>query len=320
MSEYKKQIGIALSIALVAGLAVTAFAFNYLPSGQTTTVVSSTVITQASTTLPMPTFPGEIRTVPLDPSLQVTPTNQVLFDSNATKIVQWVASLLGEAPVTLESEIQPGGPNNTILAYQATYDFRTTAGSEVVVTYLYGQFYELDYRIAGTAANPPVVANATQFAEKLLNGSSASGESLAFQSQVSSAGPGFTDTRLVESFRGLPITGSLARNFDGSHFIEEITVDLLIGPTDNHLNRLFLFSPDWYAIPQDFPLEVQPSQAASAALAVVNSLNSGGNYVTNVSFAFVSGHLYYLVTASNYQVSYYVFVNPRTGEAGFPVL
>jgi len=318
LSEYKKQIGVGLSLALVAGLLVAIFAYSFFPAGeQTTTLVASTTITEASRTTPMPTFPSGAPTVSLDPALKVNVTNPVLLSDNATQIAEWAASLLGEAPATLQSEIPPSGPNNTILAYQAIYDFRTAAGSEVVITYLYGQFYELEYRISGTAANPPTITNATRFADQLLSGPGLPVQNLTFQSQVTSPGPGFTDIQLVQKLQGLPFAGTLAANFDGSHYVEEGTVEVLIGPTDDHLNRLFLFTPYWYAIPQSFPLVVGPSQAAGAALASIPNSNQSG-FVANVSFAGVSGHLYFLVEASNYQVSYYVFVNPRTGAVGFP--
>lgn len=319
MSEYKRQIALALSIALVAGLGITAIAYNYLPSGGQTTTIITTTIVQQSRTLPQPSFPNELPNMTLDSTLLVNITNPVLMYGNATEVAQWASSLLGEGEVTLQSEIEPHGANNTILAYQATYGFTTATGSQVDLTYLYGQFYELDYRVSGTAVNPPVISNATQFADRLLSGPNSPLQNFTFQTQTSHPGTNFTDFQLTQILGSLPVNGTLANNFDGSHYIEQSSVNLLLGPKGNELNRLFLFSPYWYSVPQDFPMMIPPSQAAGAALTAISSLNSGGTFVANVGFAVVNGHLYYLVTAGNFEVSYYVFVNPRTGEAGFPV-
>jgi hypothetical protein len=256
--------------------------------------------------------------VPLDPALQVNYTNPLLLSNNATNIAQWVASQLEDTHVALVSTIPPQGPNNAILAYQTVYDFRTATGSEIVVSYLYGQFYELDYRIPGTSSNPPYVANATELADRILSGPGSAVQNLTFQTQVSSAGPQFEDVRLAQTFNGTAISGALAENFDGSHYLEGSTFELLLGPSPNHLNRLFLISPDWFRVPTSFPVVFPPSEAAHSALFALNYLSSKSVWGTSVDFAAVSGHLYYLVTATNSTGSYYVFVNPRTGQAGFP--
>jgi hypothetical protein len=175
----------------------------------------------------------------------------------------------------------------------------------------------IDYSISSISPNPPYISNSTQFADRLLSGPGSTIRNLTFQSRISNAGPQLVDIRLVQTFNGTSIAGALSRNFDGSHFIEESTLELLLGPS-SHLSHLVLISPAWSKTPVGFPMVFPPSEAAHSALFALNYLSSKSVWGTGVNFVAVSGHLYYLVTASNSTGSYYVFVNPRTREADLP--
>jgi hypothetical protein len=85
---------------------------------------------------------------------------------------------------------------------------------------------------------------------------------------------------------------------------------------------MYVLGSHWYVVPPSFGLSVQPSQAVSIAVGVASSqLNMSQISYTNVAFVVVQGHLYYYVSVRGGEsrlIQYSIYVNPRTGEVGFP--
>src|SRR5487761_1429764 len=152
MTEYKREIGVAVAVAILLAIVVGVAAIFYFPgpavptgSSSTGSLVSTQTSTVESRTLPFAeTYTNA--TMALDPSLSVNPIEGLLqTSSNATMIAQSLASQLNELPINLVSQQLPMCSGNSAVCSESTYFYKTAAGSNITVTLWQGKFYFLDY-------------------------------------------------------------------------------------------------------------------------------------------------------------------------------
>lgn len=306
--------------------------YDYFVGGiSTTTTTNITTTNTFSRTIEYRTFTG--KTVAIDPSLQVQMIQSILITGNATQIAQRLASAFNELPVTLVSEQLPYGPNNTKNAFQATYNYRTSKDSRIGITFTYlnnqFQFYQLGYTVKDytnltsvtVPNNPSFNTNkAGQSAEQIM-----SDLGIPFaQVTLVNRKPSYISTtdyavEWVQGYKGTPLSGTLVTDWGGSRITVTSTLELEFYPPTGELIGISMFGPYWYLIPANFPLNVQASTAISTVVSMANSqLNMSQLTYTNAAFVAIQGHLYYVISVGNGIIEYLIYINPRTGEAGFP--
>ncbi len=287
----------------------------------TQTSTATYTSTASSVTTPTPSL-GVNPTVQLDPSLGVSPARSVLLSANATQIAEQLASVLGESPVTSTGVVLPHGPNDSILAHQATYNFSTSSGSRITITFIQDVFYQLDY-VSGvkgaqsTATFTPL--NATAAALKILAGMGVPTRTdrLMVQAEnlISSQDYLF---QWAPAYAGIPISGTLVKNFDGSNVIQGNSVYFEFNPRSGSPTRIILISPYWYTVGDGFPLTISPLQATNIAATFAMGLGMSDINNPQVNFVVVHNSLYYAITIGNSAQQFELIVNPRTGEVGLP--
>ena len=319
MAEYKREIGAAVTVAVVLAVVMGMFA-NYYFSGPSLTGVTATVTATASRTLP-PIQTYTSATAPPDSSLAVNPIQGLLQTStNASAIAESLASQLNELPIYLVSQQLPTCSGNTILCTQATYLYRTAAGSNITITLMQGEFYELDYITQdyweltyGNATSATGSAfNTTQAdgeVQQIMN--DAFGVPLQNLTVIDQLPPHLGPTDYVvqwgQGYGGTPIANSGVVYFE------------FYPPTSELVRLIITEGTGWYQIPSDFPLSIQASSALDAVEGYATyTVRWNSIAYTDVSLQVVDCQMYYAVTVSNYVYGYLFFVNPRTGEIGLP--
>jgi hypothetical protein len=320
LAEYKREIGAAVTVAVVLAVVMGMFA-NYYFSGPSLTggTTTNTITITGSRTLP-PIQTYTSATAPPDPSLAVSPIQGLLQTStNASAIAESLASQLNELPIYLVSQQLPTCSGNTILCTQATYLYRTAAGSNITVTLIQGEFYELAYITQdyweltygnATSATGPAFSTTQADGEVQQIMNDAFGVPLQNLTVVDQFPPSLSPTdyvvQWVQGYDGVPIASSVV-------YFE------FYPPTSELTRMIIIEGTGWYQIPSDFPLSIQASTALSAVEGyAANTLHMSSITYTDVSLQVVDDQMYYAVTVSNYTNGYILFVNPRTGEIGFP--
>lgn len=326
-------MAVLLAVALGA-LAI--YSFSSSPHTGTSTSVVTTVTTSTSVVVatstatvvsrtipPIQTYTSGVA-VPLDPSLVVNPVQGLLQTSaNATQIAQAMASKVNELPIRLVSEQLPTCSGAPVPCSQATnpyYLYETAANSNISITLVQGKFYEIDYitqnyyKLTGGSATSTTGSafNSTKAdgqVRQIVN--DAFGLPLQSLSLVDQLPPRVSSTDYViqwgQEYEGLPIANSGVVYFE------------FYPPTGQLIRMIIDEGSGWYSIPPNFPLTVQASEALnSVAEYATDTLHMNLVSYTDVSLQIVQNHMYYGVTVSNDTNSYLVFVNPRTGEIGFP--
>jgi hypothetical protein len=261
----------------------------------------------------------------LDPRLAVSPIQGLLETSgNATTIAYALASSLNELPVQLilhnpatcsfnsTSCTEENFPYSTAVDL---YIFETAKGSNITVELIQGRFIELQYDDANYSSlyndywnshpygSPPSAAEDVAVGDLLLKsfGLDLSGVSLA----DNVTGPGWASW--TEEYNGLGIANS------GEIYFE------VYPPTSQIIRLVIDESGGWHLIPSDFPLNISASAALDYAKAyATNTLHMGFLGYASVSLEIVQNCMYYAATVSNQSQTYVLFVNPITGEVGFP--
>ncbi len=285
-------------------------------TGVSTTTYTSTV---SSATTPTPIL-GVNPRVQLDPSLGVSLAQSVLLSSNATQIAEQLASVLGESPVTLTGVMPPHGPNDSILAYQTTYDYSTAAGSRIVVTFVQNVFYQVDYTSGASqlAQTRFTAINASASALKVMAGMGLPTRTDQLMVQIENFSPQNYTLQWGAAYSGVAIDGTLTKSFDGSYFIQGNSVYFEFNPQSGLQTRIILIGPYWYTVGDGFPLIISPLQAAQIAASYAQGLGMSTISEPVVSFVIIHNSLYYAVTVGNSAQQFELIINPRTGEVGLP--
>ncbi|MDV3292660.1 MAG: hypothetical protein LYZ70_00130 [Nitrososphaerales archaeon] len=325
MAEYKREIGAAVAVAVVLAIVVGATAIFYFPSPSGLTrststggLVSTQTATVASRTTPLAQTYTNV-TMAADTSLTVNRIQGLLqTSSNATTIAQSLALQLNEQPIRLVSQRLPTCSDNSILCTQATYLYKTADDSNITIAFVKGKFYELDYiaqdywRLTYGNATTNLSFNTTKAdvaVEQLM--ANTFGVSLGNMALVNQFSPVLSSTNYqiqwAQGYQGVPIANS------GVIFFQ-------FYPPTSKLVRIIIDENDgWYQIPPNFPFKVQPSAALSSVEGyAASNLHMSSIEYTSVSLQVVGNQMYYAITVSNFIKSYLLFVNPRTGEIGFP--
>ncbi len=332
LAEYRREIGTAVGVAVVMAIVIGSVALYYFPSpsglNYSTTVSSGfSTSTVASRTLPFAqTYTN--RTVASDPSLTVSLVQDTLqTETNATAIAQVLALGLNALPISLVSQKLPTCSDNSILCTEADYQYKTNDRSNMSVAFIKGKFYELDYvsydywkLVYGNAVTSNPSFNTTKAdaqVEQLM--ANAFGVPLNNETVFNQLPPHLSSTDYVvqwgEGYRGTPIANSGSIYFEFYPPMSKLVRIIIIEYGGSVVTPLL----GWYQVPSSFPLDVQPSTALSSAESyAMSTLHVSSTVYSSVSFQVVHNQMYYAVTVSSYTAGYVLFVNPRTGEIGFP--
>lgn len=337
MSEYRRQIATgALVAVLLAGTLgfVTIFYLPTQPSyatttqttsfssyttatvtaGSTATTQSMTTITQASSTIPSATTYTN-QTVTLDPRLAVSPLGNLSSNTNATSIAAALALNLGELPIRLISRQLPTCTGSSVACTQSTYLFGTAKGSNITMDFIGRSFYQLQYEVKNYSelyndywnthpyGNPPTAAEDVAVGNLLLKTYDLDLSRVALNDNIT--GPGWASWS--QEYNGLQIANS------GQIYFE------VYPPTSSIIRLLIVEGAGWSLIPHDFPLNISATAALGLARAyATNTIHMGFIGYASISFQIVQDHMYYAATVSDQYSTYILFVNPVTGEVGFP--
>jgi len=333
LSEYKKQIAtgavIAILMAGILGFGVLYFPTQPAPVTLTATETTSTTSTSfatsttteatttssvssitSSSTSTIQTVTYTNHTVLPDSRLAVAPLGNFSSNANATSIAADLASGLGELPIQLVSK-----QLNTCFftCDQSIYAFRTALGSNITVYFTGTSFYLLLYEVQNytaynqywtnhTTGSPPTAEEDVAVGNLMLK---AYGLDLSRVSFASFTQPGWATWS--QEYKGLPIANSSQITFN-------------VYPPKSLIIRLETIAyAGWSLIPSNFPLDVSPSTAlASAEAYAADTLHIGNITSASIAFQVIHGDMYYCATVGNQSEAYILYVNPVTGEVGFP--
>lgn len=349
MSEYKKEVTLAVAVVVIGVLALATLANLILPMTSNTTGNRTSSLSQTSTftsfvftsTIPkVSTYTSG--TLQLDPRLVVNPMGDVFqTSSNATQIAQKLASFLGELPLQLTRHIpascNDAGCSEVNFPYSTAVDlyaFQTARGSNITVEMIQERFFELQYFVKNysslhndywnnhPAGNPPNSTEDASVRNLLLQ--SFNLDLSKTQVDMNVTGPGWA--QWSQEYNGLNIANSGQVYFEvyppTSKMIELIIVEDGGNYPPTTINGVGLFLSqygDWHIIPSNFTLSISSSIALNDAKAfATNVLHMGFIGYASVSLQIVSDHLYYAATVSDSGRSVLLFVNPISGEVGSP--
>jgi hypothetical protein len=324
-------------------------------TSQSTSGVSTTTAYTASTTIPSPqTYTNE--TVSPDPRLAVTPMDGLLGTSNnATLIAGDVASYFNELPITLvkhqpatcsaSSTVSipgiPAGQNcrETDYPYSTAidfYKFNGSKGSVIYVDLFQGKFLELQYIVKNYTALHDSSVNYTNPSSAVASAKVANLIANAYGIDLSKftlgnifAGDGSNRVSWYQTYQGMQISdggGIYFEYYPPTSQIIWLVVNMDFGwgiqpPWSfNDLGRYAVGIGGWNQIPSSITLNLSSSVAlAGAKTYAENTLHMGFIGYSSIELALVSGHLYYAATVANQSNTYVLFVNPITGEVGYPI-
>jgi len=301
------------STSTVPVTSTTSTATTYTSATSTTTVTSATVtstVTSTSTsTVGTVTYTNQ--TVPLDSRLAVTPLGNLSSSTNATAIAGELASGLGELPIQLVSKHLD---TCFFTCDQSIYSFSTAKDSNITVFFVGSSFYLLLYEVQNysgyldawnnqTTWSPPTVGEDLAVSNLMLR---AYGLDLSRVGlDASSTGPGWATWS--QEYQGLPIANSSQITFN------------VYQPTSLIFRLEIIAYSGWNVIPPNFPMNVSATEAlASAQAYATNTIHIGNITSATIAFQIIQGHMYYAATISSQSQAFILYVNPATGEVGFP--
>lgn len=321
---------------------------------QLTSAVSTTTTYQASSTIPFPqTYTNE--TIALDPRLAVTPMDGLLGTSdNATLIAEDVASYFNELPITLV-EHQPATCSATSTVsipgipaaqncreinypYSTAIDFywfNTSKGSTIYVDFIQGRFLEFQYSVKNYTALHDIAINYTNSSSAVASAKVADLMANSYGIDLGKlalgnifAGDGSNRVSWYQTYQGIQIGDGGSVFFE--YYPPTSQIIWLVVNMDSgweaqppwSFQSLSVFVAEiggWNQIPSSVTLNVSSSVAlADARTYATDTLHMSYTSYSSIELAVVSGHLYYAATVANQSHTYVLFVNPITGEVGYP--
>jgi hypothetical protein len=274
--------------------------------------------------------------------------------TNATTIAEALASSFNQLPIQLTLHSPPTCTGTSTSCGEADfpystavdlYIFKSSTGSNITVEFILGRFLELQYVVqdynslyndyfnnytAGMSNPSPSIASVT-VGNLML---SAYGIDLSKVSLANIyAGEQWLRVDWTEQYRGMGIANSAEVYFEyyppTSQVIRLIIVENSIEEQDLccgyplTLGMIGTFNAEqggWYLIPQNFPLNISASAALNSAKEYgTNTLHMNNIVYASIDLQVIQDHLYYAATISDQSKTYYLFVNPITGEVGFPL-
>ena len=323
-------------------------------TSQSTSGLSTTTAYTATSTIPSPqTFTNE--TVSPDPRLAVTPIDGLLgTSSNATLIAEDVASYFNELPIMLvehqpatcsaSSTVSipgiPAGQNCREIDYPYStaidsYKFNSSKGSTIYVDFFQGKFLELQYIVKNYTALHDGSVNYTNPSSAVASAKVASLMASAYGIDLGKftlgnmfAGDGSNRVSWYQTYQGMQVGdggGIYFEYYPPTSQIIWLIVNMNFGweiQPPWSFSDLGVFAADiggWNQIPSSITLNLSSSAAlADAKTYATNTLQMGFIGYSSIELALVSGHLYYAATVANQSNTYVLFVNPITGEVGYP--
>ena len=299
------------STSTVPVTSTTSTATTYTSTTVTTSVTSATATSTVTSTSTVATVTYTNQTVPLDSRLAVTPLGNLSSSINATAISRELASGLGELPIQLVSKHLD---TCFFTCDQSIYSFSTAKDSNITVFFVGSSFYLLLYEVQNysgyldawnnqTTWGPPTVGEDLAVSNLMLR---AYGLDLSRVGlDASSTGPGWATWS--QEYQGLPIANSSQITFN------------VYQPTSMIFRLEIIAYAGWNVIPPNFPLNVAATEALASAQAYATDTVHVGNITSaTIAFQIIQGHMYYAATISSQSQAYILYVNPATGEVGFP--
>jgi len=323
-------------------------------SANTATVTATPTLVESMITTTIPyaqTYTNE--TVPLDPCLTVAQQSGPLeTSSNATAIAASLAYYFGETPIRLTLHRPATCTSNTTscreeyFPYSTAVDlyvFRSSTGSNITAESIQGRFLELTYTVQNYSTLYDDYFNDTT---GVSNSSLTTAISAVSNLMLRAYGVNLTEVTLgntyesehwirvdwTQRFAGMEIANGGEIYFEfyppTSQVIRLIIIENSIEAFDLccgqplTLPMMDVFNTQqggWYLIPPNFPVVMN----ASAALTLAKKYGTTilhMNYITysSIELYAVQDHLYYAATISDQSRTYYLFVNPITGQVAFP--
>lgn len=367
MAEYKKEVGLLVTVAVVGVLVLAGVSVYLFPSlsgsfggsntgstSQSVSGVSTRTTHTATSTIPSPqTYTNE--TVAPDPRLAVAPYDGLFgTSSNATSIAENVASYFNELPITLvehqpatcsaNSTVSipgiPAGENCREIDYPYTtaidfYKFNSSRGSTIYVDFFQGKFLELQYAVKNYTALHDSSVNYTNPSSAVASAKVTSLMANAYGIDLGKfalgnvfAGDGSDMVSWDQTFNGIQIAdagGILFEYYPPTSQIICLIVNMNFGwevQPPQSFKDLSAFAAGiggWNQIPSSITLNLSSSVAlADAKSYATDTLYMGYIGYSSIELAMISGHLYYAATVANQSNTYVLFVNPITGEVGYP--
>jgi hypothetical protein len=151
--------------------------------------------------------------------------------------------------------------------------------------------------------SPPSALEGATIADLMLNSFNLDLSNLSLNETVT--GPGWA--LWIQQYDGLEITNSSQIYFQ------------VYPPTGAVIQLLVFEGSGWNAIPSNFSLGISPALAMKNAeqYATVD-LHFGQIGYIGISLQVIQEHIYYSITLSDQSKTYQLFMNPITGEIGFP--
>ena len=318
----------------------------------TTTMHATTTIPSVQTytneTVP---FDPRLAVTPMRGLLETSDNATVIAEALASDLNELPVRLILHSPATCSVNSTasisgiPAGENCRELNYPYStaidfYLFKSAKGSNITVDLIQGRFLELQYIVqdyntlyndyfgnytAGVSNPSPAVASVT--VGNLMQ--SAFGIDL---SKVSLANPYASEhwirVDLTQQYNGMMIANSGEVYFE--YYPPTSQVIRLIVEESNNWALQSPWSPEaigpfvaqlggWHLIPPNFPLNISaPVALDDAKTYATNALHMGSIGYASISLQMVQDHLYYAATVSNQTKTLLFFVNPITGQIGFP--
>jgi hypothetical protein len=218
---------------------------------------------------------------------------------------------LGELPIQLVSK-----QLNTCFftCDQSIYSYRTAKDSNITVYFVGRSFYLLLYEVQNystylnswinqTTWSPPTVGEDLAVSNLMLRAYGLDLSKVGLD--ANSTGPGWATWS--QEYHGLPITNSSQITFN------------VYQPTSLIFRLEIIAYAGWNVIPSSFPLDVSASEAlASAQTYATNTIHMRTITLATIAFQIIQDHMYYIATVGNQSIVYILYVNPVTGEVGFP--
>jgi hypothetical protein len=367
LAEYRKEIGLLVTVAVVGVLVLAGVSVYLFPSlsgtlggnntestAQDTSGISTATTYTATSTIPSPqTYTNT--TVAPDPRLAVTPMDGLLgATSNASLIAEKVASFFNELPVTLVEHQSPvcsasstvsipgipTGENCRTIDYPYStaidfYKFNTSKGSTIYVDLFQGRFLEFQYTVRNYTGLHDSSVNYTNPSPDVASAGVADLMSNAYGIDLGKfslgdifAGDGSNRVAWYQTYQGMQIGSGGGIYFEYYPPTSQV-IWLIVNMNSGweaqppwSFNSLSTFAAGiggWDEIPSSITLNLSSSVAlADAKTYATNTLHMGYIGYSSIELALISGHLYYSATVANQSNTYVLFVDPISGEIGYP--
>lgn len=233
-------------------------------------------------------------------------------------------TLTATVPKTVTVTVVTSIAEETILQHISEYTFQTSKNSTIRITFIDNRFYQLTYASNERIDRKVETLNPNfnpiekiEYAKKVASSLGIKFD-LLDENFPKTLNPNIFYVSWTQKYKNVTVA-TLSKDWAGNHVIEYSTISFTFYPETGKLISLTILSPYWYTLPSNFTINISPKEATTVAkdyatkYMQINEITS-----TQTNFIIINSHLYYIITVYGKQGNYYIIVNPRTGEVGFP--